>query len=191
MHDDAVDRTTDGTGYLLALTAAEIHRLDAGSWFDPKFAGERVPRLEEFLRWIKGKARVFIDVKFAHPQQLIDLLYATEMMDNSFLWSGSKDWMRLAHLLDPKLALKINVSSVEDVIEADERYGAQIVEVNLADMRQELVDACRDRGIKIMVVQMEKDLDAYRRILQWNVDMVNLDHADAFFAEFEAFEANS
>jgi len=89
MHDATVDRTTNGTGYILALTSSEIDRLDAGSWFGPEFAGEKVPRLEGFLRWIKGQARVFLDVKFAHPQQLIDLLYATEMADDCFLWCQS------------------------------------------------------------------------------------------------------
>ena len=81
MHDGAVDRTTDGSGHLLALTADEIGRLDAGSWYDPQFASEGVPRLDHFLEWIKGKARVFIDVKFAHPQHLIDLLHETAMAD--------------------------------------------------------------------------------------------------------------
>ena len=48
-HDDAIDRTTDGTG-LLAETSFEILKhLDAGSWFNPRFAGELVPTLEEVL----------------------------------------------------------------------------------------------------------------------------------------------
>lgn len=46
-HDDTVERTTDGHGRLGALTAAQIRRLDAGAWFGPCFAGERVPTLAE------------------------------------------------------------------------------------------------------------------------------------------------
>lgn len=49
MHDLLVDRTTDGTGAVKDLTAADIARLDAGSWFDPAFAGERVPTLRQTL----------------------------------------------------------------------------------------------------------------------------------------------
>ena len=44
-----VDRTTDGHGALADLTLAEVRKLDAGSWFDPHFAGTRVPTLDEFL----------------------------------------------------------------------------------------------------------------------------------------------
>jgi glycerophosphoryl diester phosphodiesterase len=49
MHDLTVDRTTTGTGAVADLTLAEIRTLDAGSWFDPAFAGAHVPLFDEFL----------------------------------------------------------------------------------------------------------------------------------------------
>lgn len=48
-HDDTVERTTDGRGRLGALTLARVRRLDAGAWFAPRFAGERVPTLVEAI----------------------------------------------------------------------------------------------------------------------------------------------
>ena len=50
MHDDFLDRTTNGSGLVSKATTEEIKRLDAGSWFDKRFAGERVPTLSEALR---------------------------------------------------------------------------------------------------------------------------------------------
>ena len=49
IHDDTVDRTTDGTGSVANLTLAELGRLDAGTWFHPAFAGQRIPTLDEVL----------------------------------------------------------------------------------------------------------------------------------------------
>lgn len=49
MHDLLVDRTTDGTGAVKDLSAADIAKLDAGSWYDPRFAGERIPTLRDVL----------------------------------------------------------------------------------------------------------------------------------------------
>ena len=43
MHDPFVNRTTNGRGLVSQMTLAEIRALDAGSWFGPEFAGERVP----------------------------------------------------------------------------------------------------------------------------------------------------
>ncbi len=49
IHDETVDRTTNGHGLVRAMTLEEISKLDAGSWFGPEFAGERVPTLREAL----------------------------------------------------------------------------------------------------------------------------------------------
>jgi len=49
LHDLLVDRTTDGTGAAADMTLAALIRLDAGSWFDPAFARERIPTLAEVI----------------------------------------------------------------------------------------------------------------------------------------------
>lgn len=68
MHDDTVDRTTDGSGAIAALTLEEISRLDAGSWFDARFAGERVPQLRDVFDLVAPTAtRINIEIKAAPP----------------------------------------------------------------------------------------------------------------------------
>lgn len=49
IHDETLDRTTNGSGAVSACTLATMQRLDAGSWFDSRFAGERIPTLEAVL----------------------------------------------------------------------------------------------------------------------------------------------
>ena len=49
IHDETVDRTTDGHGPVAALTLCRLRQLDAGRWFAPAFAGEALPTLEEIL----------------------------------------------------------------------------------------------------------------------------------------------
>ncbi|MBY6053003.1 glycerophosphodiester phosphodiesterase [Cytobacillus firmus] len=51
IHDEKVDRTTGGTGYIKDMTFEEILQLDAGSWFAEVNAGETIPDLEKFLKW--------------------------------------------------------------------------------------------------------------------------------------------
>src|SRR5260370_8840012 len=59
IHDGTVDRPTGGQGAVHDLTLAELHRLDAGSWFGSEFAGERIPTLEEILDFSKKHDVVF------------------------------------------------------------------------------------------------------------------------------------
>jgi glycerophosphoryl diester phosphodiesterase len=49
LHDDSLDRTTNGQGPAASCDFAEIRRLDAGTWFGPEFRGQRVPSLEETI----------------------------------------------------------------------------------------------------------------------------------------------
>ena len=53
IHDATLDRTTTARGPVQALTLAELRELDAGSWFGPAFAGERIPTLEEILEFAR------------------------------------------------------------------------------------------------------------------------------------------
>jgi glycerophosphoryl diester phosphodiesterase len=53
MHDDFLDRTTDGSGLVSKASLDEIRRLDAGSWFDGRFAGEKVPTLIETIAYAR------------------------------------------------------------------------------------------------------------------------------------------
>ena len=187
LHDPEVNRTTNGAGRFDQLTSAEIDRLDAGSWFHPSFAGERVPLLEPFLRWIKGRARVFLDVKAADLPDLIGLVYAVGLEQDCFFWFGRDDAALTFRQLAPALALKVNVENVADVIDADRRFRANIVEVSLHHMSHELLAESRRRGLKTMLYHQEKDPAAFRQILDWGVEMVNLNHGDVFAAVAQAY----
>lgn len=63
IHDRTVDRTTDGSGAVDTLTYNYIRTLDAGSWFDKRFTGEKVPTLDETLKLINGKVKLLIEIK--------------------------------------------------------------------------------------------------------------------------------
>jgi glycerophosphoryl diester phosphodiesterase len=63
LHDATLDRTTNGTGPLAESTFGDVRKLDAGSWFDARYADERVPTLEEALEVCKGRIDVLLDLK--------------------------------------------------------------------------------------------------------------------------------
>jgi glycerophosphoryl diester phosphodiesterase len=63
VHDESVDRTTNGKGLVAQLTLAELKTLDAGFWKSPKYAGEKIPTLGEVLLAAKGKGLILLDLK--------------------------------------------------------------------------------------------------------------------------------
>src|SRR5262249_55265625 len=71
MHHATVNRTTNGTGRVNALTLAEIRTLDAGAWFGKPFAGTRVPTLDEALAALGERTAVYLDAKDITPEALL------------------------------------------------------------------------------------------------------------------------
>lgn len=63
IHDNTVDRTTNGKGKVNSYTLEELKRLDAGSWKSEIYKNERIPTLEEFIEAVNGRARLLIEVK--------------------------------------------------------------------------------------------------------------------------------
>lgn len=68
IHDDAVDRTTNGTGLVTDHTLEALQALDAGSSFSKKFAGERIPTLDEILKRYKGRLHLHTEIKGRSPK---------------------------------------------------------------------------------------------------------------------------
>lgn len=63
IHDERVDRTTNGVGSVADWTLAELKHLDAGMWFHKDFRGQRIPTLREVLRLARGKLNLFLELK--------------------------------------------------------------------------------------------------------------------------------
>ncbi len=67
LHDETLDRTTNGKGNVADITLKDLKKLDAGSWFHPSFKNEKVPTLEELFILLKTannkNTMVAIDLK--------------------------------------------------------------------------------------------------------------------------------
>lgn len=68
LHDENLERTTGGKGRASLRTADELMRLDAGAWFSPRFAGQRIPLLEDVLLRYYNRIGLLIELKDADRQ---------------------------------------------------------------------------------------------------------------------------
>jgi glycerophosphoryl diester phosphodiesterase len=114
IHDESVDRTTSGQGSLGSLTYPDLANLDAGTWFDPQFAAERLPTLEQVIA-VLGDLGLSANVEIkqhAHHKTLDQLVDAvrtaiatrrpeTEIMISSF----DPDCLKAMAALEPDLEM--------------------------------------------------------------------------------------
>jgi glycerophosphoryl diester phosphodiesterase len=86
VHDSTIDRTTDGTGAVASLTVAQLKQYDAGSWFSPEFAGERIPTLAEVMTEARGKMILYFDLKVPGQINAITNALAQTGFDPNDCW---------------------------------------------------------------------------------------------------------
>ncbi|MGV8096095.1 MAG: glycerophosphodiester phosphodiesterase family protein [Mangrovibacterium sp.] len=179
-HDHLLERTTNGSGLFSETTSEVIDTLDAGSWFAHEFAGEKVPRVIEFLKWIKGKAKVYFDTKDVDLSGFIPEIYALGMEKDCFFWFSDWQQARQFRKLYPDLELKVNASTVGELDSLQTIYDPQIIECSADDLSDKFISACHGKGMKVMPYIPGNDWEAYRMALSHDIDMINLDNPDVF-----------
>jgi len=117
MHDHTLDRTTNGHGPVNGYSLKEVKKLDAGSWFDPIFASQRVPELEEVLDLANGKVLINIEIKphadvVRYPsktveRQVVELINRKKIRDVVLISSFDQNILEKIAMLEnpPTLAL--------------------------------------------------------------------------------------
>ncbi|MBE1488135.1 glycerophosphodiester phosphodiesterase [Plantactinospora soyae] len=118
LHDATVDRTTNGTGRIRALTSAQLKALDAGSWFAPQYAGVRMPTLAEQLADLRTRGgRLLLEIKGAHTRaevsRIVSLVREQQMADRVLVQSFEVDVLRYTRELAPELPLGLLRSTLD------------------------------------------------------------------------------
>ncbi|MGH7302009.1 MAG: glycerophosphodiester phosphodiesterase [Candidatus Rokuibacteriota bacterium] len=124
IHDDAVDRTTDGSGPVTSHTLAALRALDAGSWFGAQFAGERIPSFDEVLSRYKGRVHIHTEIKGRSTylsQRTADLVRQHGMVEQVTITSFQKARLEEIRACAPELPAGWLVAEVSDTTIAQAR----------------------------------------------------------------------
>jgi glycerophosphoryl diester phosphodiesterase len=178
IHDQTVDRTTDGRGTVAALTFEEIRRLDAGLWFGPAFAGERVPALDEVLGLVRDRAFVFLEIKNGPmfyegiEAQVADALRRYGMLEAALVMSFDHPAVRTMRAAAPDVATAVIYTGRL----ADARGAARAVDADALCPGWSLLTAgvvaeAHDAGLGVFPWTVDEEA-AMRRCLAWGVDGV-------------------
>ena len=179
LHDETLDRTTDGHGPIHLVTSSEIERLDAGSWFGPAFRGLKVPRIETMLDSLKGKANVFFDVKKGTPvADLVKLVRAKGFEKNSFFWFADAKMVPEFVKLAPEMKIKVNASDIEGIKKWQAVCRPSYVEIEPENITKNLVNYCHKNGILVMAAIQNGNEETYKKAIQVQPDLVNIDQPE-------------
>lgn len=153
MHDQSVDRTTNGTGLVRNLTFAQIRSLDAGSKFSPAFAGTHVPTFDEALELAHGRIGVYVDTKEADPQLLIDTIYRHHMEDHVVIY-GDPFFLHDVERLQPALRVMPEAENAEVCSSLVEHLHPKVIAYGADDFHAAVITCAKRVGAKVYVDRM-------------------------------------
>lgn len=89
-HDETINRTTNGKGFIKDMSYQELSTFDAGSWFDSKYKGEKIPLLEELLELAKNSG-IYLNIELKNgivqytdmEKKVLDMVKSFGLMDKT------------------------------------------------------------------------------------------------------------
>ena len=192
IHDATLERTTNGHGAVKDFTVAELKKLDAGSWFDPRFADQRLPQLSEVLNLMGDQTRVNIEIKGhtyepGHPPDAIEKQIAAMVkkknLQNAILISSFEiDFLvQIASMPDPPaIALLSNTPASPRIVDICTHLSAFSWHPDHRVVTPDQVDRMHHAGIKVFPYTVNTCRD-YEKMIDMNVDGVITD--DPLLAE--------
>ncbi|WP_022927481.1 glycerophosphodiester phosphodiesterase family protein [Patulibacter americanus] len=167
IHDDTVDRTTDGTGALATLTSSYLQGLDAGSWFGSAFEKEPLPSLDSQLDVVKGgTAKLLLEIKSpeteAEVRNIIDHVRAKGMVRRTVIQSFDDNIVRWAKAYEPNIPTMILRGGLDaDPVATAKELGVVSYNPSAAALRgkPEVVQALNDAGIAVMPYTVDSPAD--------------------------------
>jgi glycerophosphoryl diester phosphodiesterase len=187
IHDDTVDRTTDGHGRVDALTLAAIKRLDAGRWYDAPFTGERVPTLQEVFDLTAGQCGLNIELKAKGVAEQICGLIRERAAEGTAMVS-SFDWAELAEVR--RIAPAIRIGLLADraparLIDTAERMNAWAINPDRKLVAPRLCATAHRRTLQVYTWTVD-DPDEMRRLIGAGVDGIMTNHPELLRAVLES-----
>jgi glycerophosphoryl diester phosphodiesterase len=187
IHDETLERTTNGRGKVVDHTLTDLKKLDAGSPFGGQFAGERIPTLEEVLDLAKGRVLVNIEIKNpTHEQYPITALAYKSLQA-----------VKKAKMLDRVIFSSFNPVSLEHIQKKEPRAGVallfhrpwnsflemtsgkkyEVLNLRNIHLNKEKISQVHREGMKVNVytVNTEEELEQFVR---WGADGIITNYPD-------------
>ncbi len=195
IHDFTVDRTTDGQGAVRRMTLAQLKELDAGRWFDPTFAGERIPTLQEVFDALGHRLLINVELKSLPGRsrgleaEVVRLIEDHNLTYRIIVSSFNPFSLRTVRRLNPNVPIALLYAPDQPVF-LRRAWLAMLAPHSFRHPHHRLVDE------RLMAWAQQKDCrvntwtvdepDEMRRLLALGVDGIITNHPDRLVRELSA-----
>lgn len=176
IHDDQVDRTTNGSGFIANMSALELRQLDAGRKTGIKFAGTRIPTVDEALAEIQTDSAPMMEFKSGSVDQAVALLNRVPWPSDGVVTSFNREWLAELKLRRPDVRMgwlgsgTLTNQSVDRAVQS----GIQLISWRHSDLDAATVNYLHARGL-VVYAWTVNDPDRWDQLAKWGVDGIVTD----------------
>ncbi|SFP88880.1 glycerophosphodiester phosphodiesterase [Salibacterium halotolerans] len=185
IHDQTVKRTTNGKGAVRDYTVNELKALDAGSWFDERFAGEQIPTLEDVLRRINRRQTLTIELKQRRniypglEEKVVRLLHKYELTGSTLVGSFDHTAVKKIKQMDAVVQTGLIFMNRPVIpLEQMEDAGAECMMLYHEMAGQGIVDLMLYNGYRVNVWTVNKKSAVERLCLLSQELVITTNHPD-------------
>lgn len=167
IHDEKVDRTTNGEGWVKDLTLKELKKLDAGKWFSKKFKGERIPTLKEVIEFAKQK-NIYLNIELKNAiiqyeeleEKVIQLIQLYDFVEKVIISSFNHFGLQKVKKINSsvKTGILYAIGFVEPW-EYAKKLGADAIHPIFYSINTEMVSEAKQRGLLVHPYTVDRKED--------------------------------
>ncbi|MCD6407514.1 glycerophosphodiester phosphodiesterase, partial [bacterium] len=168
IHDEKVDRTTDGTGFVRELKWEDIKKLDAGKW-KGNFENVKIPLLREVFDCVSEKIKILIEIKEADVEKVIEIIKEKKREKGVIIGSFNLEYLIEIRKVASEIPLCFITFSFPQSLETLIKNGIQMVSINhthLDSSKFKKLLLC-GFGVIVWTVDEEKDM---KRMLEEGIN---------------------
>jgi glycerophosphoryl diester phosphodiesterase len=152
-HDATVDRCTDGKGRVDSMTFEQIEMLDAGA--KKGYPGTKIPTFDQVLDLARGKIGIYVDIKNATAQDLVNHIVDHGMADHVVMYCGARMCKQIQEL-NSKLKVMPESRSVDNSRMLVDLLHPPVIAFGTADFQPEIIAIAKEAKAKIYLDVMGK-----------------------------------
>ncbi|OUQ16499.1 glycerophosphodiester phosphodiesterase [Lachnoclostridium sp. An14] len=180
IHDEKIDRTTDGTGNVKDYTLEELKKFNAAASWNGKYGFEPIPTLEEYFQWVKDtdlvtnieiKSGVYYYEELEEKTLALVRKYGLEkkIIFSSFLHSS----ITLLRKLAPEIpcGALVEYENLGNPGYYCEKFDFQYYHPGMKALTEEMVQSCKEHNIPLNVWTIN-DMGALEQLYEWGCEGV-------------------
>ena len=186
MHDQGVERTTNGTGDVASLPSGYVTGLEAGSWFSPAFAEQPTPTFQQALDLLEtGTSGMLLEIKGPETREqvhrIVDMILAQGVEDRVIVQSFDQNVLRCTHERAPQLPIGLLGGFTADPVATARSLHLSYYNPDGGSVaaRPSAVKELRAAGVGVFVWTVDSP-DDWKRLAELGVDGIITNRPGAF-----------